>query len=738
MSAAQEWFISVALPVPLRTTFDYRLPEGTRPEHALTGCRVEVPFGPQTLTGVILTCHQTPSYDRDKIIPAHAIIDRTPLLTAELLKLCWWASDYYQHPFGETLFAAIPRSLRQGGPAERKTPGWQLTTAGKGLPQNGLKGAPRQQAALNALLGTPFLDANTLKALEISNTTLAAMQKKGIVERIELTRPEETPAPQIQLLREPPLTLNEEQAVVLDQISYHRFSCSLLEGATGSGKTEVYLQAVARVLQAGKQALVLIPEIGLTPQTVARFNQRFTCPIAELHSSTSDKQRTANWLAALSGRARIVIGTRLASLCPMKELGIIVIDEEHDLSFKQQDGLRYSARDLSIYRASQLQIPIVLGSATPSLESFHNAIHGRYQHLRITRRAGIAKPPNVKKLDLRNQTITAGLSAEATQAIKSCIEQGQQVIVFVNRRGYAPSLLCHHCGWVAGCHSCDASMTLHRQPFHLHCHHCDAQRPVTKRCPECGSSDLNPKGMGTEQTEQWLETKFPATPVIRIDRDSTRQKNSLEQSLAVVKDGTPCILIGTQMLAKGHHFPGIALVVIADGDHGLASSDYRGAERMAQLVIQVAGRAGRGEIPGTVLIQTHNPDHPLLELLLQKGYHLFGRQLLNDRQAAFLPPFSYQCLVRAESKRAEIAVEFLTVARQCLCEIAQPSPKLQYLGPIPARMERVNDRFRYQLLITAANRKALQHLLKEGIKLIDQQAIAKRTRWSVDVDPLET
>ncbi|TVZ40577.1 replication restart DNA helicase PriA [Alteromonadaceae bacterium 2753L.S.0a.02] len=733
-----ERFISVALPVPLRTTFDYRLPDNFVCKDAvnLVGARVRVPFGPQELIGVIISNHHTPSFAPDKIKPAYEVLDDEPLLPNELLKLCWWAANYYHHPIGETLACAIPQTLRNGKPTKAFIKAWVATRDAKGLPLEALKGAPKQQQILQIVLTQPSLTDLDVQRLALSSSALASLEKKGLLERTQVAISPTISEP-TQLLRQQPLALNEEQRVALDQISFHRFACYLLEGATGSGKTEVYLQAISRVLQAGKQALVLIPEIGLTPQTVRRFEQRFCCNVAELHSNISDAKRTENWLAAKHGRARIVIGTRLASLCPTKDLGIIIVDEEHDISFKQQDGLHYSARDLSIYRARCLDIPIMLGSATPSLESFYNAICGKYQHLRLTQRAGDARPPEVQRIDLREQMLTAGLSNHAIETIESTLEKQLQVMVFVNRRGFAPYLLCHSCGWSAVCASCDASMTLHHTPYHLHCHHCDAQRPVYRQCPSCGSPELNTRGQGTEQTEQWLESRFAKTPIIRVDRDSTRNKHALQNHLSRVEKGEPCILIGTQMLAKGHHFPNLALVVIADCDQGLMSSDYRGAERMAQLIMQVAGRAGRGEMRGKVLLQSHAPDHPLLELLLAKGYHMFARRLLDERQTAFLPPLSYQCVIRAESKRPENATDFLKMCRSVMTSIQQPSKQLQFLGPIPARMERVNERFRYQLHITAGNRKTLQTLIKDGLKQIDQHALSKRTRWSIDVDPCE-
>ena len=736
----QQWYATIALPVPLRSLFDYSLPQTTTPDtrKQLAGCRVKVSFRSQTLIGIIINCHQTPSFDPNKIKPLDEILDKRATFPAELLKLCWWAANYYHHPIGETLYTALPQQLRQGKPGELTTTVWRLTVEGRGLPKDGLKRAPKQQEVLQHLLVHPHLRGDEIEARNISPTTLAAMIKKGLLEKDSTIEPPPTQAEvDNTLVLETPPNLSQEQQAAIDQLRYHQFKTYLLEGITGSGKTEIYLQAIARVLQAGQQALVLIPEIGLTPQTIKRFRQRFSCPIAELHSNVSESKRNQNWMAARDGRAQIVIGTRLAAFTPMKQLGIIIIDEEHDLSYKQQDGLRYSARDLSIYRASTLRIPVILGSATPSLESLHNAIHGRYHHLRLTKRAGSAKPPQINILDLRQKPLFAGLCDEAVKALADTLANGHQAIVFINRRGYAPTLLCHQCGWIAECRSCDAHMTLHRTPLHLHCHHCNAQQPAPRQCPSCHSTQLNPRGLGTEQTEQWLQQQFPQYPVIRIDRDTTQRKNALTETLEEVGKGEPCVLIGTQMLAKGHHLPKIALVVIVDCDQGLLSSDFRGSERLGQLIVQVAGRAGREDVPGRVLIQSHTPDHPLLECLMTKGYHRYARQLLSERQATGLPPFGFSALFRAESKRPENAIEFLQMVARTLSQIAPASRDIQYLGPIPARMEKLNERFRYQFQLKTSSRKVLQGILKKGVKQIDQHALTKRTRWSVDVDALE-
>ncbi len=731
-----EHYCSVALPVPLRRLFEYKI-SAADDEQSYPGRRVKVNFAQQRLVGVILSIQTTASYPPDKIKAVEDVLDKQPVLPMELISLCQWAAAYYHHPIGETIHAALPQAFRQGKPADNKTPVWQLTTEGKGLPETALARAPKQQQVLQTLLKTPYLTGDTATEQGIKSATLSAMLKKKLVEKVEIALPRSSKAEHTLLLKEQSPVLSAEQQTALEQLRYHGFKSYLLEGATGSGKTEVYLQIVSRVLQAGKQALMLIPEIGLTPQTVHRVRKRFNCEVAELHSNISEAKRAQNWLAARNGTARIVIGTRLASLAPMHDLGVIIIDEEHDLSFKQQDGLRYSARDLSIYRASKLNIPVILGSATPSLESLHNAIQGRYHHLRLTKRAGSAKPPAIRLLDLRQKALTAGLCSDAINSIGTTLANGHQVLVFINRRGYAPALLCHNCGWHAGCRHCDAKLTLHRSPPHLHCHHCGRQQSIPRHCPECRNTELSPKGLGTEQTEQWLQQQFPQVPVIRVDKDSTQRKQALSEYLGLVAKGEPCILIGTQMLAKGHHLPKIALVVVVDCDQGLLSSDFRGPERMGQLITQVAGRAGREDIPGTVLIQSHTPDHPLLELLLSKGYHLFARELLKERQISSLPPFSYMAVFKAESKRAEIAREFLSMVGQTFAQISPPSRTICYLGPIPSRMEKVNERYRYQFQVSAVSRRELQNLLDKALERIDQHALSKRARWSVDVDAME-
>lgn len=735
--------LTVALPVPMRQCFDYLPPSNSTGDQARApypGVRVRVPFGSREMVGILLGINTSSQIPVSKLKPALEILDQEACIPLSLLELCQWAANYYQHPIGEVLQAALPKQFRLGQPpAPTGQKAWILTPEGKGLPVDALKGAKKQQAVLQYLLNHHVINETTAAELGTNRPILKAMAAKGLV--IETRHPGtsgDTPITVDNLLATPPKTLTDEQAAAFTQLRYHQFGCYLLEGATGSGKTEIYLQAIARVLQAGKQALVLIPEIGLTPQTIARVRARFHVPVAELHSNISDSKRAQYWQDVKSGHARIIIGTRLAALCPATSLGIIIIDEEHDSSYKQQDGFRYSARDISIYRAKQENIPIVLGTATPSLETLYNAVRGRYERLVLKKRATNAPMPAIQTIDLKRQSLRAGLCNESIDAIRAVIEAGHQALVFINRRGFAPVLLCHNCGWTAGCPRCDARFTLHKQPFHLHCHQCDTQRPVPSICPDCRvSGQLHYKGLGTEQIEETLGDIFAGTVIHRIDRDTTRKKDALKDSITEIKTGSPCILVGTQMLTKGHHLPGLALVVVADADQGLVSPDFRGPERMGQLITQVSGRAGRGEVPGKVLIQTHQPDHPLLNILLTKGYHLFARHILAERQTAKLPPYTHVALVRAESKRAENAIDLLRLVREVAAKKQPPSPQMTYLGPIPAYIEKVNDRFRYQLQIKAASRTKLHLLLKEVIYEVEQHALAKRTRWSVDVDPLE-
>mgnify|MGYP003645148690 CR=1 FL=1 len=536
--------------------------------------------------------------------------------------------------------------------------------------------------------------------------------------------------------RDTALTLNEEQAAALQAIcaEQDKFHAFLLDGVTGSGKTEVYLHAIDAVLQAGKQALVLVPEISLTPQTIARFRARFPVPIAALHSSLSDGERLRGWLAARSGEAKIVIGTRSAIFTPFQKLGLIIVDEEHDLSFKQQDRFRYHARDMAVMRANQQSIPVVLGSATPSLESLLNAKRGRYQLLNLSVRAGGASLPTFKLLDVRRQKLKEGLSERLVQAMHEQLHAGNQVMLFLNRRGFAPVLFCGDCSWIAGCKRCDARLVYHRSPKELRCHHCDTRMPIPKVCQSCQSENIDPVGIGTQRVEEVLNKEFPGTPVIRVDRDTTRNKDALHELLAEINQAKASILLGTQMLAKGHHFPQVTLVGIIDADSGLFSADFRAAEQMGQLLMQVSGRAGRAEKPGMVMIQTRSPDHPHFQKLIGEGYAAFAESLMQEREQFLLPPFSYSAIFRAEAYVSSVAGNFLETVKSMSQRYADV---VSVFGPVPAVMAKKKGMHCQQLMIKASQRNVLQSFLATLLQQLEALPGRQAVKWVLDVDPVE-
>lgn len=725
-------YLRVALPSPLRQTFDYLLPARIEPPPA--GTRVRVPFGRQDQIGICLDVATTTEVPEDKLRVAHEVLDAEPILPPSLFTLCQWAADYYQHPLGEVFDTALPVLLRQGESlAASGELRWRPTRLGELYPLDGnLRRAPKQLDALLRLREHPEgLIPPLLRSLGVERPTLLALQKKGLAECINLSPPEQEEA--VQGLREPPLPLNGEQAQAVAALNaaLDGFQPFLLFGITGSGKTEVYLQAIAAVLARGHQALVLVPEIGLAPQTVARFRARFQCEIAVLHSGRNERERLEAWRAARSGRAGIVIGTRSAVFTPLARPGLIIVDEEHDLSFKQHEGFRYHARDLAVRRAQLENIPVVLGSATPSLESLTNAQNGRYRLLTLSARAAGASLPLFRLIDLRQQRLQEGFSESLLVAMQAILGRGEQVLVFINRRGFAPVLLCHDCGWQAHCRRCDARPTLHRSPTRLHCHHCGSESAPPVRCPGCGSTDLRPIGLGTERAEDFLRKRFPKVPLFRVDRDSTRRKDALTQLYHDIHNASAALLVGTQMLAKGHHFPRVTLVALLDIDGGLLGADFRSSERTAQLVLQVAGRAGRADKAGLVLLQTHQPEHPLLHELITAGYSAFAERVLQERRDLQLPPYGYLALVRAEATDAEKPMAFL----QEVADAAGDGPELQLWGPVPAPMEKRAGRFRAHLLLQSESRARLHAALKALVPRIEALPAARRVRWSLDVDP---
>ncbi|CDG86748.1 primosomal protein N' [Xenorhabdus bovienii] len=728
--------VQVALPVPLTRSFDYLLPEGL--PLPTTGVRVLVPFGKRNAIGIVTGTAGSSEIPFEQLKPLAAILDAQPLFPDDLWQLLQWSACYYHYPLGEVLFHAMPVLLRQGKPAEF-TPlwQWQVTEAGHEFPLEQLKRSVKQQQALASLRLKPIY-RHQISELAFSESALQSLKKKALIDLHPIQPEAKNWHEQFQIIGER-LQLNTEQASAVGTVRAEDqvFSPWLLAGITGSGKTEVYLSVLENILAQGKQALILVPEIGLTPQTIRRFRERFNAPVDVLHSALNDSERLSVWLRAKRGDNAIVIGTRSALFTPFAHLGVIIIDEEHDSSYKQQEGWRYHARDLAVFRAKKEDIPIMMGTATPALETLFNVQQGKYRQLTLTQRAGEAKPAVQHLLDLKGLPLTVGLSQPLINRIGEHLKADNQVILFLNRRGYSPALLCHECGWIAECQRCDHYYTLHQNHRHLRCHHCDSQRPIPRQCPQCGTTHLIPVGLGTEQLEDGITKLFPDIPVTRIDRDTTSRKGALEQQLAAVHQGGARILIGTQMLAKGHHFPDVTLVVLLDVDGALFSADFRAAERFAQLYTQVSGRAGRAGKRGEVVLQTHHPEHPLLQVLLEKGYDAFARQAMEERQQVFLPPFASHILLRSEDHDNQQAPAFLQQMRQLFEHHALRDEHLWIMGPVPALQAKRGGRFRWQLLIQHPSRIFLQKMMAAIYPQIAALPQARKVKWNIDVDPTE-
>ncbi len=666
-----------------------------------------------------------------KIVAVH---DTDPLIPADLLTLLTWSSRYYHHPIGEVMATALPTQLRKGGDTQLPVLRRFRVCGGSAEDVASLNRAPLQKNVYEQLSasGAAGLDAAILKAISTGwRSAVKQLIEKGLAEEFSVEN-----LPLNTSVDEPP-DLLEEQVAAIEAINTigHRFGCFLLNGVTGSGKTEVYLQLIRQRVDAGKQVLVLVPEISLTPQLLTRFQRRISGCIVSLHSGLNDTERAHHWLLARSGQADVVIGTRSAIFTPLPDLGMIIIDEEHDASLKQQDGFRYHARDLSLMRAREIGCPVVLGTATPSLETINNARNQRYTELKLTQRAGSAEPPQIDLLDIRRRKLFEGLSDRLVDMIRKHLDDEGQVIIFLNRRGFAPTVLCNDCGAAVDCQRCDAHMTFHARLNCLRCHHCGAERRVPQVCAECDSERLDLVGQGTERIETALRSTFPDVAISRIDRDTTRRKGTLQQHLEDATTGRSRILVGTQMLAKGHHFPGVTLVGILDADRGLYGTDYRALEQMGQLIVQVAGRAGREQKRGHVLVQTRNPDNPLLQTLVSEGYDAFAEHALAERRVAELPPFSFMALVRAEAAGKAQPHEFLRQVADTLAATGLPS--LQFFGPVPAPLERLSGRYRAQLMVQSPNRTQLNQALAHVTQVFEESADARKVRWSVDVDPVD-
>lgn len=733
LSTTPSYRIRVAVPVYLYDCFDYSL-TAEQYHQAEVGARVAVSFGRQNVVGVIVEklTDEKPLDLGFKLKAITELLDDNAILDAKVLSLLTWSAQYYQFPIGEVMHVALPSFLRQGKPYNLLARMWKLIDDHA---EDKLKRSEKQQDAYKILKLHPTgTSENILNLAGIETATLKALEKKQITQCILEAQDFK---PHAMTLAQMPLTPNDEQKRAIQNIlkvrhSYHAF---LLDGLTGSGKTEVYLQVMQEVLKQGKQVLVLVPEIGLTPQTVSRFQSRFHCHIALLHSGLNDSKRLQAWQSAQTGKASIVIGTRSAIYTPLPYLGLIVLDEEHDLSFKQQEGFRYHARDVALYRAHLENCPIILGSATPSIDSYALVEQGKMTRLELDQRAGVAVMPKMHVIDLKVAQKQNGISQQLIHEVQKRLDKKEQVLIFLNRRGYAPVLICESCGWQAKCPHCDANFTVHRQPYqHLHCHHCGTIHRMPEHCQQCQHSELKPIGLGTAKVEENLQELFPNFDVIRVDRDSTSRVGSWQKIYNKIQKSEPIILLGTQMLAKGHHFPYVTLVAILDIDSGLLSVDFRATERTAQLIIQVAGRAGRGEKKGEVYLQTLRPDHPLLNTLLESGYRSFAKQTLKERKAAWMPPYRYAALLRCESKDQELNQSFLQEHAQALRQASENS--IDIWGPIPAPMERKAGRYQAHMVLLSKDRARMHFYIRQWWQTVWHNK-PHGMKLSLDIDPQE-
>ena len=726
--------LGVAIDAPLRATFDYRAPDGIPRENLQPGQRIWVPFGARRVVGVVVEIRDSTSVPAGKLRSAQALIDDAPIFDPTLLGLLTWAAGYYHHPLGEVFAAALPKALREGAPASDVQTVYALSTPARVGELTPIAVRAHRLRELVDLLTarTAVTEAELAAWSNRWRDHVRELERRGWIARIQqapatVTRP-------VVAVAGPTLLDSQRDAVEAVDRAAGTYAQFLLRGVTGSGKTEVYLRAIERVVARGQQALVLVPEIALTPQLVERFAARFGAPLAVLHSALTDLERLQAWRAAQTGAAPVVIGTRSAVFAPLARPGLIVVDEEHDASYKQQDGFRYSARDLALLRAQRSSLPVVLGSATPSLESLERVEQHKAVALLLPQRATGAAAPALHLIDLRRHAATQGIATPTLAAIERHLGAGGQVLLYLNRRGYAPTLFCPACGWCAACARCDARLTVHQRERSLRCHHCGSEQPIPDACAVCGQP-AKPVGQGTERIEETLQSLLPDMPLVRIDRDAIRRKGMLEDALASVHAGTARVLVGTQMLTKGHDFPNVSLVVVLNADQGLFGTDFRASERLAQTIVQVAGRAGRAGRPGEVLIQTEFPEHPLLRQLVDKGYDAFAVAALAERRQARWPPYARLAVLRAEASRRELPHAFLERALEVAP--ARDAVDVELLGPAWAPMERRAGHYRAQLLAHALTHAPLQRLLAGWLPAIEALPEARRVRWSIDVDPLE-
>ncbi|WP_371374056.1 primosomal protein N' [Thalassotalea aquiviva] len=736
--STSEIYLNVALPVPMRQTFTYLVPSSLTQQTFEPGTRVLVPFGSRKLIGIVLSQSAACDLDRHKVKTISQRLSDQSRLSQEQIDFLRLCARYYHHPLGDVITQALPVALRQAKAVDISLqPCWQRhpdlsAEQFQNAIDNLAKSAAKQKALAQYLSKTPNATWPQIRMAGYNKQQLTAlMNKKLIVE--EVLTPQQFRFQEACVNHQDKPVLSLEQSVIVSAVNnlLDQYGCHLIDGITGSGKTEVYLQIIEQVLKSHKQVLVLVPEIGLTPQTLSRFETRFNVPVMLHHSGLNDSERLQTWQATKQGEAAIIIATRSGVFAPLKNPGLIVVDEEHDGSLKQQEGFRYHARDLAILRARKLNIPIVLGSATPSLESLQNALSGKYQYHQLTKRAGKSSISSIELIDMAQQQVEFGLSGSLKKAIEQTLQRGEQVLIFLNRRGYSPAISCQECQWIAECQRCNKPYTLHQGQGLLVCHHCSSQKRIVRQCGQCGSVRIKPLGQGTEQLEQRLSELFPQYSAVRIDRDSTRRKGELAKLLNEVANKEHQLLIGTQMLAKGHHFPDVTLVAVMGVDGALFSFDFRAPEHMAQLLVQVAGRAGRESKPGKVLIQTQYPEHPLLQDLVNNGYEHFARYALMEREQARVPPFGFQALFRAEANQPGMPEALLRQVSQ------QAFSGCMVSGPIAAAQEKKAGKYRYHLMLQASARSDLHQAVTQILQQIEQHPLQSKVRWSIDIDPLE-
>ena len=718
--------VAIFPPAPIDHYLDYLLPDGVK--DIKLGLRVSIKVGSQKKLGLVMEKSDHTELEAHRLRCIDSMVDANPIISTDMLKLIRWTADYYHHPIGRVLLQTLPVFFRQGKLLEQYVPKFWFAQEGMDLKQ--LVRTPIQAQLYEFLLQNHLASESLLdETFERWRPSAKSLRGKGFIDyhRAESTAISVATA----------LSLKQEQQVVLERLcaNTQEFSCHLLEGVTGSGKTEVYMQLVANIIQSGKQALVLVPEIGLIAQTLRRFEQRFGTAVAAYHSDMNKLQRQYSWYGACSGDIKIVIATRSGVFIPFVKMGVIIVDEEHDTSYKQNDWLRYHARDLAVKRAQLLGIPVLLGSATPSLESLHHTIEKKYHHHQLMQRIGKAGLPKYEVINLCQQTVRNGLSLRLIEMMRQCLDRREQVLLFLNRRGYAPKVVCHNCGQVVGCPNCDVPLTYHAYNNTLLCHHCGNNITRPDVCRACGNGALQTLGVGTERIESELRVLFPDTQTARIDADSTQGKGELNKRLEAVRDGSAGILVGTQMISKGHHFPNVTLTGIINVDNRLFSNDFRGVERLGQTIVQVAGRSGRGDKPGVVALQTYHPENESLQRLIRHGYYDLSRFLLPLREHALMSPYRFLALLQAESKDKKHAMHFLELAANQINHYA--GSELEVLGPIPMALEKRKGFHRTQLLMNASSRMVLHRVLTQVLPSIRAAEQAGKTRWYLDIDPLE-